>query len=137
MRNSCQALGREIQPAEPRTPRRQLTRSSIGSRRNIGPNRSYSEERSMAPHPPSRSLFRPASGIDQSVLEENRALLRAIDRRKVLRGSLSLGALTMLTGCDVTRRDSVQSVLRAVSAWNDRAQALMFRPNHLAPTFSR
>ena len=90
----------------------------------------------MAPRPRSRSLFRPAHGLDQSVLEENRALLRAIDRRKVLRGSLSLGALTMLTGCDVTRRDSVQSVLRTVSGWNDRAQALMFRPNHLAPTFS-
>ena len=36
----------------------------------------------------------------------------------------------------MTRRDSVQSVLRAVSQWNDRAQALLFRPYHLAPTFS-
>jgi DMSO/TMAO reductase YedYZ molybdopterin-dependent catalytic subunit len=90
----------------------------------------------MSRRPPSRSLLRPAGGIDQSVLEENRALLRAIDRRRILRGGLSLGALTMLTGCDVTRRDSVQSVLKAVSSWNDRAQALLFRPNHLAPTFS-
>jgi DMSO/TMAO reductase YedYZ molybdopterin-dependent catalytic subunit len=89
----------------------------------------------MSESPPSRSLFRPKSGIDQSVLEENRALLRDIDRRKILRGGLSLGALTMLTGCDVTRRDSVQTVLKAVSSWNDRAQALMFRPSHLAPTF--
>ena len=29
----------------------------------------------------------------------------------------------------------VQAVLRAVSAFNDRVQELMFRPNHLAPTF--
>ena len=90
----------------------------------------------MSQRSPSPSLFRPKQPIDQSVLEENRALLRAIDRRKLLRGGLSLGALTMLTGCDVTRRDSVQSVLKAVSEWNDRAQALLFRPNHLAPTFS-
>ena len=87
-------------------------------------------------HPSPPSVFRPAAGIDQSALDENRALLRAIDRRKILRGGLSLGALTMLTGCDVTRRDSVQRVLKTVSEWNDRAQALMFRPHHLAPTFS-
>jgi DMSO/TMAO reductase YedYZ molybdopterin-dependent catalytic subunit len=90
----------------------------------------------MSHRPPSPSIFRPERSLDQSVLEENRALLRAIDRRKILRGGLSLGALVMLTGCDVTRRDSVQRVLRAVSEWNDRAQALLFRPNHLAPTFS-
>ena len=65
----------------------------------------------------------PRRGIDQSVLEENKQLVETINRRKVLRGALSLGALTMLTGCDVTRRDSVQSVLRTVSQWNDRAQA--------------
>jgi DMSO/TMAO reductase YedYZ molybdopterin-dependent catalytic subunit len=90
----------------------------------------------MSHRPPSPSLFRPKPAVEQSVLDENRALLRAIDRRKILRGSLSLGALTMLTGCDVTRRDSVQRVLKAVSEWNDRAQAALFRPNHLAPTFS-
>ena len=90
----------------------------------------------MSLPPRSPSPFRPARGVDQSVLAENRALIRAIDRRRILRGGLSLGALTMLTGCDVTRRDSVQRVLKAVSEWNDRAQALMFRPNHLAPTFS-
>src|SRR5882672_6062794 len=88
-------------------------------------------QRSRTPSP-----FRPKRPIDQSVLEENRELIRTIDRRKILRGGISLGALTMLTGCDVTHRDSVQRVLRAVSGWNDRAQALLFRPNHLAPTFS-
>ena len=90
----------------------------------------------MSEPPRSPSPFRPARGVDQSVLAENRALIRAIDRRRILRGGVSLGALAMLTGCDVTRRDSVQRVLKAVSEWNDRAQALMFRPNHLAPTFS-
>jgi DMSO/TMAO reductase YedYZ molybdopterin-dependent catalytic subunit len=82
------------------------------------------------------SLFRPGRPIDQSVLTENRALVEAIDRRGVLRGAVSLGALTMLTGCDVSENDSVQKVLRTVSLWNDGVQEAIFRPNHLAPTFS-
>jgi DMSO/TMAO reductase YedYZ molybdopterin-dependent catalytic subunit len=83
-----------------------------------------------------RSLFRPHKRIDQSVLKENRKLVEDINRRGLLRGAVSLGALTMLTGCDVTEDDSVQKVLRAVSAWNDGVQELIFRPDHLAPTFS-
>jgi DMSO/TMAO reductase YedYZ molybdopterin-dependent catalytic subunit len=81
------------------------------------------------------SLFRPNKPIGQSFMKENRALVETIDRRGVLRGALSLGALTMLTGCDVTEEDHVQGALRAVSAWNDRVQAAIFRPDHLAPTF--
>ena len=90
----------------------------------------------MSLRTPSSSIFRPKRGIDQSVLEENKQLVETINRRKVLRGALSLGALSMLTGCDVTSRSSVQGVLKTVSQWNDRAQAALFRPNHLAPTFS-
>jgi DMSO/TMAO reductase YedYZ molybdopterin-dependent catalytic subunit len=41
----------------------------------------------------------------------------------------------MLTGCDVTETAQVQTALRAVSTWNDHAQELIFRPNHLAPTY--
>ena len=96
-------------------------------------------KRSAVSHGPSQtppSLFRPKRGIDQSVLEENKRLVETINRRKVLRGAVSLGALSMLTGCDVTSRGSVQSVLKTVSQWNDRAQAALFRPNHLAPTYA-
>jgi hypothetical protein len=56
----------------------------------------------MSARSPSPSQFRPKTGIDQSILENNKALLAEVDRRKFLRGSLSLGALAMLTGCDVT-----------------------------------
>jgi DMSO/TMAO reductase YedYZ molybdopterin-dependent catalytic subunit len=83
-----------------------------------------------------QSLFRPRKPIDQSVLKENPGLVEDINRRGLLRGAVSLGALTMLTGCDVTENDSVQKMLRAVSAWNDGVQETIFRPNHLAPTFS-
>jgi len=90
----------------------------------------------MSIRTPSPSVFRPDKRIDQSVLEENRALVRQIDRRKLLRGAVSLGALTLLTGCDVTDRPTVQAVLNAVSEWNDLVQALLFSPSRLAPTFS-
>jgi DMSO/TMAO reductase YedYZ molybdopterin-dependent catalytic subunit len=90
----------------------------------------------MSVKSPSPSIFRPRAGIDQSVMHENRRLVEEIDRRKILRGAVSLGALTMLTGCDVTNKSAVQSVLKAVSSFNDGVQSLLFRPNHLAPTFS-
>ena len=61
------------------------------------------------------------------------AVLR-LERRGVLRG-LSLGALTMLTGCDLTDGDAVDKVLWAMSRFNDRVQALLFNPNRLAPTY--
>jgi len=90
----------------------------------------------MSIRTPSQSVFRPAGGIDKSVIEHNKALLAEIDRRKILRGAMSLGALTMLTGCEVTNKGPVQSVLKAVSGFNDRVQQFIFRPNHLAPTYS-
>ena len=70
----------------------------------------------MAIRPRTSSLFRPAKAIDQSVLRGNRALVEAIDRRNMLRGAVSLGALSLLTGCDVTEADSVQKAMRTVSA---------------------
>ena len=59
-----------------------------------------------------------------------------IERRLFLRQTLSLGALTLLTGCDVSDNDAVQSVLNLMSRWNDRAQAFLFSDQRLAPTFA-
>ena len=63
----------------------------------------------MSLRAPLLSIFRPQHPIDQTVLAENRKLLDNIDRRHVLKGTLSLGALTLLTGCDVTDRPAVQA----------------------------
>src|SRR5215470_17111766 len=82
-------------------------------------------EGDMAIRTPSPSMFRPRQRIDQTVLEENRKLIEEIDRRKILRGAVSLGALSMLTGCDVTHTDAVQSVLKRISQFNDRVQQFM------------
>jgi DMSO/TMAO reductase YedYZ molybdopterin-dependent catalytic subunit len=82
------------------------------------------------------SVFRPRRAVDRTGFKESRALVADFNRRGVLRGALTLGALTLLTGCDVSEEPSVQHGLRAVSAWNDGVQAAIFRPDHLAPTFS-
>ena len=65
------------------------------------------------------------------------ALLAAIGRRRLFGRSLSLGALTMLTGCDISDSDIVQNALKAVSVWNDRVQAALFSNDHLARIFPR
>ncbi len=74
--------------------------------------------------------------IDQSPLLDSSALATGIERRAFLRGSLSLGALTLLTGCDISNNSAVQGVLRTMSAWNDRVQAHLFNPRKLAPTYT-
>jgi len=59
----------------------------------------------------------------------------ALIRRDMLRQTMTLGGLTMLTGCDVSDSDAVQSALETVSRFNDRVQAAIFGENRLAPTF--
>jgi DMSO/TMAO reductase YedYZ molybdopterin-dependent catalytic subunit len=63
-------------------------------------------------------------------------VIAGIERRLFLRQTFSLGALTLLTGCDITNNDQVQSVLKLMSRWNDRAQAFLFSDQRLAPTFA-
>jgi DMSO/TMAO reductase YedYZ molybdopterin-dependent catalytic subunit len=82
--------------------------------------------------PRTLSPFRPKN---QSALAENRKLVADVNRRRVLRGTLSLGALSLLTGCTVSDSDSVQGALRAVSSFNDGVQQLLFDPNRLAATY--
>jgi DMSO/TMAO reductase YedYZ molybdopterin-dependent catalytic subunit len=76
-----------------------------------------------------------------SPTRESKEMLRAsgaarrIERRLFLKQGLSLGALTLLTGCDVTDTSAVQSVLNGISEWNDRAQAALFNLQRSMPTY--
>ena len=75
-------------------------------------------------------------GVDPKLLIKDAAkLLPDPARRSFLRGAASLGALTMLTGCDILNSDGAENVLRKISQFNDGAQALLFNPNTLAPTY--
>jgi DMSO/TMAO reductase YedYZ molybdopterin-dependent catalytic subunit len=82
-----------------------------------------------------KSPFRPAKLPDPAMLDDHRRLLRLLERRGIIRGGLSLGALAMLTGCDVSSAPGVDKALRLVSSFNDRVQAALFDPTHLAPTY--
>ena len=66
-------------------------------------------------------------------------LLVNLERRLFLKRGLSLGALSLLSGCDLTDKitydDKVQKMLMAMSRWNDGAQAWLFDPKRLAPEF--
>ena len=79
---------------------------------------------------------KPIPGVDTSLLiKDATKLLPDPTRRLFLRGAGSLGALTFLTGCDILDGDGAERVLRKISSFNDGAQALLFNPNRLAPTY--
>ena len=59
-----------------------------------------------------------------------------LERRLFLRTGLSLGALTLLSGCDVvTNTRPMDRFLRMISSFNDGVQGLLFDPGRLARTF--
>jgi DMSO/TMAO reductase YedYZ molybdopterin-dependent catalytic subunit len=75
-------------------------------------------------------------GVDPKLLIKDAArLMPDHARRAFLRGAASVGALTFLTGCDIIDSDAAEGVLRRISKFNDRAQAWLFNPNKLAPTY--
>ncbi len=82
-----------------------------------------------------KSPFRPAKAPDSSILDGHRSTIRSLERRGLIRGGLSLGALTMLTGCDVSENSSIERGLKAISSFNDGVQQALFDPNKLAPEY--
>ena len=62
--------------------------------------------------------------------------LHRLERRHLLRGGLSLGALSLLSGCDLSDNDSlIDRALWGMLRVNDRIQAALFDPHRLAETF--
>ena len=75
-------------------------------------------------------------GVDKALLIKDAAkILPEPSRRFFLRGAASLGALAMLSGCEIIDGGTSENVLRAISEFNDGAQALLFDPNTLAPEY--
>ena len=58
-----------------------------------------------------------------------------LQRRVFLKRGLSLSALTLLSGCDITNTGPVDGLLRLISRMNDGVQATLFRSHKLARTF--
>jgi DMSO/TMAO reductase YedYZ molybdopterin-dependent catalytic subunit len=65
-----------------------------------------------------------------------RPQLLRLERRLFLKQSLSLGALTLLSGCNLKDNDAMARFLFAMSRFNDRVQAALFDPKKLAPTYT-
>jgi DMSO/TMAO reductase YedYZ molybdopterin-dependent catalytic subunit len=64
--------------------------------------------------------------------------LRRIDqpsRRRFMQRSLTLGGLSLLTGCAIVDDESVENALMNVSRFNDKVQGWLFDPKQLAPTY--
>jgi DMSO/TMAO reductase YedYZ molybdopterin-dependent catalytic subunit len=70
-----------------------------------------------------------------NALDHRRGLER-VSRRLLLRHTLSLGAVSLLTGCNLEDDDAVDRVLWAMSRWNDRVQAALFSRARMAPTYN-
>jgi DMSO/TMAO reductase YedYZ molybdopterin-dependent catalytic subunit len=61
--------------------------------------------------------------------------LERLRRRGFLRNALSLGGLTLLTGCDLSTHSGVDAALEAIVRFDDRVQAALFGRQRLAATY--
>ena len=82
----------------------------------------------------------PLHGVDGvAALTDARTLLgrRIADptRRSFLQHSLTLGGLSLLTGCSITDGASIETALERISRLNDSAQGWLFDPTQLAPVY--
>ncbi len=69
-------------------------------------------------------------------VSDGKLVLPGMGRRSFLQQSLSLGALSLLTGCDTSDPSAVDRMLWSMSRWNDTVQAAIFDPDKLAPTYA-
>ncbi|CAD6560773.1 Putative protein-methionine-sulfoxide reductase subunit YedZ1 [Paraburkholderia hiiakae] len=70
-----------------------------------------------------------------SIIKDARSELKSPARRLLGKQILTLGGIAMLSGCDLSNDKSVNTMLRKMSFFNDRVQALLFDPNKMAPTY--
>ena len=73
--------------------------------------------------------------IESAPIDCSKQEIRFLERRLLLKGAFSMGALSLLTGCSLTDEESVHNVLWGMSRWNDRVQAALFDPKRLAPIY--
>jgi len=71
----------------------------------------------------------------QLIVRDAQRELSRSTRRLFGKQILTLGGLTLLTGCSISNDKSVDTLLRRVSRFNDDVQAWLFNPKRLAPTY--
>lgn len=80
-----------------------------------------------------RAQMVPAEGA--AMLADSIARIAQPSRRAFLQRTVTLGGLTLLTGCSLDNQKSIDTALTGISRFNDRVQALLFDPRRLAPTY--
>ena len=80
-----------------------------------------------------KTILVPRQG--QAMLDDALRQIQQPSRRLFLQRSLTLGGLSLLTGCNVNDASSIDTALTAVSRFNDKVQGWLFDPNKLAPTY--
>jgi DMSO/TMAO reductase YedYZ molybdopterin-dependent catalytic subunit len=75
------------------------------------------------------------AGEGEAMLADAIRRIAQPSRRAFFQRTLTLGGLSLLTGCSTSDEGGIDTALNAVSRFNDRAQALLFDPTRLAPTY--
>ena len=89
----------------------------------------------MMSRKPFRGRPNPYEPDAAGLLKEASKELSSPGRRLLLKGSLTVGGLALLTGCDLNGDKSINAMLRRISSFNDDMQARLFDPSKLAPTY--
>lgn len=74
-------------------------------------------------------------GDSSAMLSDAIRSVSQASRRTFLQRSLTLGGLSLLTGCSISDNSSIEAALMKVSQFNDKVQGYLFDPNRLAPTY--
>ena len=69
-------------------------------------------------------------------LKDHRSQIEKVERRLFLKGGLSLGAVSLLSGCNLEDNDAIDRILWSMSHWNDSVQAALFSPNKLVRSYT-
>ncbi len=80
----------------------------------------------------------PGIDADAALAEARQLIGRRIEqpaRRAFLQRTLTLGGLSMLTGCSISDNAGVEAALTRISRFNDQVQGWIFDPTQLAPTY--
>lgn len=96
----------------------------------------------MFPSRPSSRAGTPAH-LSQALNDELRFLnspgrrgFLGLAARRIVQGGLTVGGLSLLSGCTIESGEQVEAALQRISRFNDQAQAWLFDPQRLAPTYS-
>lgn len=72
---------------------------------------------------------------ETAIIKDARRELAQPMRRLFAKRALTLGGLSLLSGCTLSDDGSVETMLRRISRFNDTVQGWLFDPNKMAPTY--